>query len=160
MEESDLINLKKEVKVSRIINIASLVINALLICLLVYVFTQAKGIANEAMKKVDEVKPALEKVSTIDIANINEAVIKLKKTIDEIEWEMVSKKLSQLDVNTINKKINDLDVDMLQAKIRNLDIQTLNKKLNEIDAKEFSKAAENLNKIVEKLKNLPIIGKK
>lgn len=158
MEEKDLMQLKKEIKVSKAISIMSLIINVCLLCVLAIVSAKALSIANE-------VKPTVEKVSTIDTATINEAVIKLNKTIEQVDWNMVSDKISQLDVenlnnkiksldvSTINNKLEKLDVDMIQAKLRELDIQTLNKKINEMDMEEFSKAAENLNKAIERIKN-------
>ena len=154
MEEKVLLQLKKEIRVSKIINIASLLINACLLCALVFVSIKAMGIADTAMAKVEKMQPAIEKVSTIDTASINEAVAKLNKTIEKVDWDMVSDKLAQLDVDTINAKIRKLDVDMIQDKLKELDIKTLNKKINEMDMEEFSKAAENMNKIVARFKGL------
>lgn len=115
---------------------------------------QVDGYVTEIMAYAENMEPAVNQLSKVDIEGLNATMDQMKVAFAEVDFEKLAQQIDDLDVEAINAKVAALDVDTLNAKINALDIEGINKTIEELDAAELSEALTNLNDAVEKVREV------
>lgn len=132
MENQEMMEkLQKSLKMNRYI---SLIVAALLICLLV-----GGGIF------LNRITPAISAIQEMQVS---------LKVLEQVDYEALNSTIEGLDIETLNATIQSLDMETLNEKIDSLDVEALNDALNDLDTRELSEALENLNNAVDKLEKV------
>lgn len=173
ISEKVLKKLQRDLLVTRIF---SMILSILMIGILVggfYMFrtvqtyaVQVDGYVTDIMTYAENMEPAIEQLSEVDIETLNDTMEqmtvafaevdfeKLAQQIDDLDVEAINAKVAALDVDALNDKVAALDVDALNAKINALDIEGINKAIEELDTAELSEALTNLNDASEKVREI------
>lgn len=75
-------------------------------------------------------EPVIEKISDVDVDSLNETLDNVNASLESMDWERVADVLDDLDVDALNSVIEGLDTE------------------------ELTEALQNLNAVVEKIKEL------
>lgn len=115
---------------------------------------QVDGYVTDIMTYAENMEPAIEQLSEVDIDVLNDTMDQMKIAFAEVDFEKLAQQIDELDVEAINAKVAALDVDALNAKINALDIEGINKTIEELDTAELSEALKNLNDASEKVREI------
>ncbi len=115
--------LKQILYVNRILSMVSSGLSILLLVVLMIGITRINAF-------VDEVRIVAEKVSEIDMAQVNDAIEKFNVTMETVDFEHINDSFKEVDMKAIGEIVET------------------------IDAAQLEKTLENINYVSEKLKNL------
>ncbi len=133
--DSTILQLTKELKLTRIICMIS---SVLTLCLLA-----GGGLLFGRVRKLEEYcEPVVEKVAELDVESLNSTLAYINDSLAAVDWEQVADSLGELDVDAINSVIERLDVDAINSAIEGL------------DTRELTEALKNLNDAVEKIREI------
>jgi hypothetical protein len=124
--EGGIAELKKELKLTRICCMFSGGLTLVLLVAVVLLFIKLQP----AYEFINTSKPAVEKISEIDVDTFNKTMGTLGETMGEVDWEKLSDSLDELDVKAVNNLIEN------------------------IDPKELSRTLDNLNSAIETISSL------
>lgn len=108
--------LKKELKFTRICSVVSSVLTICLLAAVVILFTKLWPV----YEFMNTAKPAVERISEIDVNTLNETIETLNETMGEVDWENLSNSLDALDVEAVNKVIENYDPEEVSRTLDNL----------------------------------------
>ena len=115
--------LKKTLFINRILSIVSSVFSLVMIIVLIIGISRINAF-------IGEVQIVSEQVAQIDTDQVNDAIEKFNKTVEQIDFEYINDSFKEVDM----KKIGEI-------------VET-------IDAAELEKTLENINSVSEKLKKV------
>lgn len=110
----------------RFTRIVCIISSVLTFCLLV----GGAFLYGKVQKLAEICEPAIEKMSDVDVESLNETLDNVNASLESMDWERVADVLDELDVDALNSVIEGLDTE------------------------ELTEALQNLNAIVEKIKEL------
>ncbi len=106
-------SLRKELRKTRIVNG---ILSALLVCVL----TAGVLVSVKVQGYVEKPQPLVEKLTAVDYEVLNETMVNLNVSLNEIDWEQISGQLSELDIEALNEAIAGLDTEELSVTLENL----------------------------------------
>lgn len=115
---------------------------------------QVDGYVTEIMAYAENMEPAVNQLSKVDIEGLNATMDQMKVAFAEVDFERLAQQIDELDVEAINAKVAALDVDALNDKINALDIEGINETIASLDTAELSEAMTNLNDAAEKVREV------
>ena len=122
--------LHKELIFTRIMCMISSILTILLLVGGAYLFGQVRVV-------LEEVQPVLEQVEAVDVDNVNEALMQLRISLENVDLEQV--------VETMDQAVEALN---------EIDIDALNSAISGLDTEELSETLANLNDTVETLQEV------
>lgn len=122
--------LHKELIFTRIMCMISSILTILLLVGGAYLFGQVRVV-------LEEVQPVLEQVEAVDVDNVNEALMQLRISLENVDLEQV--------VETMDQAVEALN---------EIDIDALNSAISGLDTEELSETLANLNDAVETLQEV------
>jgi predicted PurR-regulated permease PerM len=131
--EFGIAGLKRELKLTRICCMFSGVLTLILLVAVVMLFTKLQPIYDF----INTSKPAIEKLSELDIDTFNSTMKTLSSTLGEVDWVRLSDSLDELDVEAVNELLDNFDADEFSRTLDNLNsaietISSLHQKLSSI----------------------------
>ncbi len=153
--------LQRDLLVTRIFSMISSVLMIVILTGGFYMFQtvqtyaqQVDGYVTEIITYAENMEPAVNQLSKVDIEGLNATMDQMKVAFAEVDFERLAQQIDELDVEAINAKVAALDVDALNDKINALDIDGINETIASLDTAELSEAMTNLNDAAEKVREV------
>ena len=116
-QDDVIIQLRRELLLTRIFCIASSVLTLCLLIGGVLLFSEVQGV-------ITEVEPVMEQLAAVDIAAVNETMNNVNASLESVDWEQMSETLGELDAQALNEAIQNLDTEELSIALENLNNAT------------------------------------
>jgi hypothetical protein len=114
--EGAIAELKKELKLTRMCCMFSGGLTLVLLVAVALLFIRLQPVYDF----INTSKPAIEKLSEVDIDTFNRTMGTLGDTMGEVDWEKLSDSLEELDVDSVNNLIENVDPQELSRTLDNL----------------------------------------
>ena len=135
MPENSLEQLRKELRITRVVCIVSSVLTSALLLGGILLYGQMRPV----LELTKETGPIIEELAELDIESVNMTLEQVGNTLGSVDWKEVSNAIESVDWQQVSDTIGELDV------------ETFNNAVEDLDTKEFSKAIERLNKVIDVL---------
>lgn len=135
MPENSLEQLRKELRITRVVCIVSSVLTSALLLGGIFLYGQMRPV----LELTKETGPIIEELAELDIESVNMTLEQVGNTLGSVDWKEVSNAIESVDWQQVSDTIGELDV------------ETFNNAVEDLDTKEFSKAIERLNKVIDVL---------
>lgn len=135
MPENSLEQLRKELRITRVVCIVSSVLTSALLLGGILLYGQMRPV----LEMTKETGPIIEELAELDIESVNMTLEQVGNTLGSVDWKEVSNAIESVDWQQVSDTIGELDV------------EAFNNAVEDLDTKEFSKAIERLNKVIDVL---------
>ncbi len=135
MPENSLEQLRKELRITRVVCIVSSVLTSALLLGGIFLYGQMRPV----LELAKENGPMIEELAELDIESVNMTLEQVGNTLGSVDWKEVSNAIESVDWQQVSDTIGELDV------------EAFNNAVEDLDTKEFSKAIERLNKVIDVL---------
>lgn len=148
--EASLVQLKKELRATRIVCFISSLLTAGLLVGGCFLYTQIQPV----FQMVGEVQPVLNELSQLDIDGVNLTLEQISYTLGTVDWQQVSDAIGSVDWKQASDAIGSVDWETVSDSLSALDVEAINEAIEGLNTQEISKALENLNNTVDVLKGI------
>lgn len=135
MPENILEQLRKELRITRVVGIVSSVLTGALLFGGIVLYGQMRPV----LELAKETGSIIEELAELDIESVNMTLEQVGNTLGSVDWKEVSNAIESVDWQQVSDTIGELDV------------EAFNNAVEDLDTKEFSKAIERLNKVIDVL---------